>query len=531
MGQLERFVAFAFAGADLLLEVSAEGRVVYAAGATGGAAPDDKALIGRDASALFEARDRPLLSALVRGLDDGARGGPVCLSAAPATGWDLCAVSAYRMPGAATTAVVVSARAQAAILRAGDGPGGLHDAADADAFAGPVLQMARNAGHALDLMFLELQGLTDALDALDDVSAETVRGEVAGAVRAESYGGAAAARLGPETFAVLRRQGEPADRAAERLTRVLGHALSEPLTVKADARPLDADADEAMKLVRAALRQALSEGAGARAGGLKKRVAATLEQAARFRGMVVSGRFALVFQPVVALADRAIHHHEVLVRFPDGKSPFETIRMAESLDLIAELDLAVLKQALKRLKTDPDPALSLAVNMSARSLSSPAFVTEASRLLVPSLADRLLVEITESATLQDVDAAGRVLARWRKDGFDLCLDDFGQGAASMDMLRRLPVSTVKIDGAYVKDMTADPASLAVVKSVARLCRDLNKRSVAEMVETEETHAALLALGVDYGQGWLYGKATPEPLRDRPLPPLNLRRQGARESWG
>jgi EAL domain-containing protein (putative c-di-GMP-specific phosphodiesterase class I) len=133
---------------------------------------------------------------------------------------------------------------------------------------------------------------------------------------------------------------------------------------------------------------------------------------------VAESRFRLVYQPVVNLKDGgALHHHEVLVRFGDNGSPFPIIRMAEELDLIEPLDLAVVEQTMAKLKTDP--SLILAVNISGRTIGSGDFIDNVKRMLAarPEIHGRLIFELTESAAIDDLALADRHLQVLRREGY------------------------------------------------------------------------------------------------------------------
>ena len=243
---------------------------------------------------------------------------------------------------------------------------------------------------------------------------------------------------------------------------------------------------------------------------LKRREAA-LGDAGPLAATIRDRRFTLAYQPVVALADGALHHHEVLVRFGSEGSPFPTIRMAEELDLIAPLDLAVLEEALLVLQATPD--LVLAVNASGRSLMSEAFVSAALRLLqaAPGTKGRLMFELTESAAVEDLSLADRHLQALRAAGCEVCLDDFGAGAASLAYLQQLTLDLVKIDGRYIRDLQHGGREATFVRHLVNMCGELRVRTLAEMVETPEAEDAVRRAGVDYAQGWLYGRAAPRPL--------------------
>jgi EAL domain-containing protein (putative c-di-GMP-specific phosphodiesterase class I) len=231
------------------------------------------------------------------------------------------------------------------------------------------------------------------------------------------------------------------------------------------------------------------------------------------RDLIHERRLSLHYQPIVALTDRKAHHYEVLLRFPDGRSPFEDIQFAEQINTIHEVDLAVTQGAIARLQ-EADAThqeLSLAVNMSARSLLNDTFLSMFETLAdkVGGRREKLIVEITESAKLDDLGKAARAVARLNARGHPVCLDDFGAGASSLPYLQKLIVGYVKIDGAYVRGIHDRLRERAIIQGVLATCRSLGVLTVAEMVEHEEEHKILHALGVTLGQGWLYGRPAPQ----------------------
>ena len=366
---------------------------------------------------------------------------------------------------------------------------------------------------------------------------------LAGAMKARSYADAAA-ELGDQRFAVVRRKGDAPEAMVRRLTQLLGPAL-EP---SAHALPIDGAAGSVGQLMRAlkfTLDGFLADGAPPAAASLSEVLNASVRQAvadANAFGAVVDARqFKLVFQPVVSLATGEVRHYETLVRFKDDQSPFGMIRMAEELDVIEDLDRAVVDEAVKKLRADRTGKLRLAVNVSGRTIVSPGYIESlVAHDAGPYVRKRLILEITESAAISDLDLAQRHIEALQAAGYQLCLDDFGAGATSFAYLRALKVDIVKIDGSYVRELTAAGRNDAMIRHLVNLCQELKVETVAEMVETRPVEDILRRAGVDYAQGWLYGQPAPTPQ-----PPLKTgagspstaamrpaaRREGATEHWG
>lgn len=227
-----------------------------------------------------------------------------------------------------------------------------------------------------------------------------------------------------------------------------------------------------------------------------------------FRSALTSDKLRFMQQPIVDLQTKALHHYEVLVRFEENQSPFQMICFAEDTGLIMELDDIILKQAIAHLShADADPSLKLAVNVSGRSLSSPKFISNLYKSMakVNFQRSKLMLEITESSIIEDLEQADRVIQKIRKLGHQVCLDDFGAGAASFQYLRALTIDYIKIDGAYIRTALKRKREAMLLKAMAGLARDLGIGTIAESIETEDQSAMLKDLGIDQGQGYLFGR--------------------------
>ena len=260
----------------------------------------------------------------------------------------------------------------------------------------------------------------------------------------------------------------------------------------------------------------------------------TLTDAQAFKTMVRDRRFELHYQPVVDLRTGAVHHFEALSRFKGKDSPASSIRMAEEMALIDHFDVAVAEKALSRLRQPGGGLLKIAVNVSGASLTDDRYIQALLRMTSarPEERKRLILEVTESAALSDVDAANLRLGALRSAGIKVCIDDFGAGAASYDYLRRLSVDTVKIDGSFVQGLEKDPRARTLISHLVELCRSLEVETIAEMIETQAAADVLREIGVDFGQGWLFGRAEAEPRTILPsLEPVAARRRGAVAGWG
>jgi diguanylate cyclase (GGDEF)-like protein/PAS domain S-box-containing protein len=227
-------------------------------------------------------------------------------------------------------------------------------------------------------------------------------------------------------------------------------------------------------------------------------------------------RFELYFQPIVRIdgTPQALRHGELLLRLRDDAGqlmpPGDFINAAERYHKMGQVDRWVLGQAFDWL--DHQPGVQVSINVSGQSFGDAKFLT----YVIERMAKRrwhpaqVCFEITETAAIADLPAALRFIACLRERGCLFSLDDFGAGLSSFGYLRSLPVDFVKIDGSFVKTMTADPINRGIVASIHSVARLCGLQTVAEWVEDAATLKALQEIGVDHAQGWGVGK--PVPLR-------------------
>lgn len=537
-----RLLGFAFASADLLLEVEADDRISFAVGVVGTlAGGNEEALMGRSWTAFVDPRDQPLIHALFAGLNDAARQGPVIARQAAQPGREPAAfaLSACRLPqnnGAISCALT---RASGAALA--KGPSGLHDKASFETLTQGLFETAKATGQELELAFVDMDGLTNAKRGLKAEDAAALDQKLAGALRAQSHGGAAAAAFSDERFALVRARAEGGEPLASRLQRLIADDVDVRPSSTAIALAGEATPSQVVRAIRIALDDFIKDGVSAVAPvslteAVNRSVRKTMEKVDALSTTVAERRFKLAYQPVVALKTGELHHHEVLVRFGDDASPFPMIRMAEELDLIADLDLAITEQAVARMQTDL--ACKLAVNVSGRTITNSEFVAGALSMIAKSktpLKNRLLFEITESAAIDNLGVADRHIQALRQAGCVICLDDFGAGATSLSYLQQLTLDIVKIDGAYIRDLQHGGRESTFIRHLVGMCSELKVKTLAEMVETAQVEDAVRRAGVDFAQGWLYGAAAETPQKppgrsSTPAAPVAARRMGARESW-
>ena len=224
-------------------------------------------------------------------------------------------------------------------------------------------------------------------------------------------------------------------------------------------------------------------------------------------------RIALAYEPVVEAQSRKVAFYECLMRVnrSDGSiaQASEIIPVAERVGLVRMLDFRVLELVVAELAAAP--GLQASVNVSPDSAIDPHWWQGLGALLRANsdAAGRLIVEITETAAIHDLDDARGFVTRVKDLGCRIAIDDFGAGYTSFRNLRKLGVDIVKIDGAFVQNIAKSDDDRAFVRTLIDLSRRLGLKSVAEWVQDEETAALLADWGCDYLQGALIGLATSE----------------------
>jgi len=243
--------------------------------------------------------------------------------------------------------------------------------------------------------------------------------------------------------------------------------------------------------------------------GIHERVSQLIDtQVALYRGLE-RGEFELQFQPQVNLSSKRVVSVEALLRWRRPalglQMPDTFISILEETGLIMEAGDWVLRSAIQAVQSLP---VMLAINVSPRQLQHPNIADRLVRVLdefgFPP--ERLEVEITEQAVMQDEEHGIAVLRELAARGIRISLDDYGIGFSSLQRLKRLPLNTLKIDRFFVTSLLTDSADAAIVRSTIALCHELGVAVVAEGVEDDETMARLREFGCDMAQG--YGISRP-----------------------
>jgi diguanylate cyclase (GGDEF)-like protein/PAS domain S-box-containing protein len=231
------------------------------------------------------------------------------------------------------------------------------------------------------------------------------------------------------------------------------------------------------------------------------------------------GEFEVHYQPIVELDTGRVSGFEALLRWNHPVRglllPGEFIGLAEETGLIVPIGLWVLEQACRQTvrwqaNRPNGPPLSISVNLAPRQIAEPSLPKDLAAVLERTGIDARVVvlELTESALIDDEESASRTLHALRDQGVHIAVDDFGTGYSSLVHLKRFPVRALKIDQAFVDGLGQEPDDTSIVTAVVGLAHSLGLAAVAEGLETPQQLAALRTIGCDYAQGSLFGRPLP-----------------------
>jgi diguanylate cyclase (GGDEF)-like protein/PAS domain S-box-containing protein len=370
------------------------------------------------------------------------------------------------------------------------------------------------------------------------------------ALRAEDIIG----RIGGDDFAVLLDGLESQDAAlqtAERLRDALrapfaigDHELATTASIGIVLSSTGFDAaDDLLHYAETAMSRAQAGGEGRIVvfdRGTDAVTIGRMQLEAELRNVVARGQLRLHYQPILALANDRIEGLEALVRWHHPErgllAPDTFLPLAEKTGLIVDIGSWVLREAfvqmrsLQRRFADDAPAF-ISVNLSSRQLAEPGLLDEIRILLDEVGLDPHCVrlEITETALVENTEAAAVMLGELRMLGVRVCLDDFGTGYSSLGYLDRFPISTLKIDRSFIRQMKNEGKTPEIIRAIVGLAKKLHMDVVAEGVESQQQLAQTRDLRCEYVQGYLISK----PLTIDGIADLIVARgenREGRESW-
>jgi diguanylate cyclase (GGDEF)-like protein len=398
-----------------------------------------------------------------------------------------------------------------------------------------AIAAAAEQGRHCALLIVDLDHFKEINDTLGHAAGDVLLSQVAARVSGAVREADAVCRLGGDEFAVLLGDlpdAESVDGVATALLRVLaepvvfdGLRLSVEGSVGIACYPDDASSfDELLQRADVALYQA-KDTRGAFAHYRAERDESSLHRlalAAELRTAMAEDQLVVHFQPQHELATGALTGAEALVRWQHPErgllAPGEFMSAVEHSGLIREFTLTVLEKATAEAAAwrRGDRPMTVAVNLSARNLLDRQLPADVARVLQRHglEPERLVLEITETTMMSELDVVEDVLAQLRRLGVELSVDDFGTGYSSLAFLQRVQVNEVKVDRSFVAGLSTSDSARALAKATVQLAHSLGARAVGEGVENQALADVLRELGCDLAQGYHLG---------RPMPAQDLRR--------
>ena len=391
-----------------------------------------------------------------------------------------------------------------------------------------ALVRAARRSSAIAVLFIDLDHFKTINDSLGHTVGDELLTVVAERIGACVRASDTAARLGGDEFAVLVEDGTRAE-VADVADRVLA-AIERPVTaggreVVATAsvgiafNQTDGSVDQLLRNADLAMYTAKARGRNRHETFETDMHAAAVEKlelAGDLRRAVERGEIRVHYQPIVTLPSGEIVGVEALVRWEHPTrgmlAPGAFIPVAEETGIIEPLGRLVLHETCAQLRRWLDDGLDLSasVNVSARQLADCSFVTDVETALrVSGLPpERLMLELTESALMDDTDRSSAVLDGLKRLGVRLAVDDFGTGYSSLSYLQRFPIDVLKIDRSFVADIGPASIDRSLAQAIVSLAASLDLLAVAEGVETEAQATLLASLGCHMAQGYFYSRPVP-----------------------
>jgi len=521
-----RILGFAFTNADFLFEMDTGGTILFVAGAANDLVKESgENLVGKPAGQLFQPSEGSKFASFAKALKSGDRAGPFLLTLA--TGAD-ANLAMFRLPENGANISCTLAR-----------PGVRDPRAQVDPKTGlasrdDFMAVVEKAGDRDTLTLVNMPDLPELCAQLSPDGADELLLRIGDSFL--TAGASASGRISDTGFGAL----SPATRGSLGLARKISGAfaasnLAQPRIGETQIGLQGAGLSPGQRLLsmryvieRFAEKGRTDGGNGDIAGAFAGMMDETLLRLAAMTKTVGEGAFEIAYQRICDLTTGKVSHYEALARFSNPEGTGETVKFIEALGIANAFDLAVASKVLSLI--EQKTSAHIAFNISGATIASPASFGMLATILAKrrKLAPRILIEITETAAITDLEGAGKAIAELRAMGYRVGLDDFGAGAASINYLHAFQVDFVKFDGAMIMKIGSSKRDDALLARLAKLCGEMGVTTIAEWIENEAMAKAACIMGFHWGQGKWLGA----PMLEIPAAALALGKGlDVQASWG
>lgn len=530
--QRDRFLAFSFAGADLLLEIDPHKKIAFAMGATKTLlGVDDKDLYHSDFLSIFAENDQPMMSVILDSEKVATKQGPylvTLVSPKDKSKFKHVFLNSFKFAPEGNISIAI-AQGDTMLKMMGledDGTSSkkILDTQEFEQIIRKKLADRISKKQNTNVQLLQLANFDALKKEMEADSWSEFVASLGQIIMTASLDGESAVKVDDGKYMML-NDDTSSEAALHEKIAALAKSYDVDIPLDLATRDITADPDalnarETTRAIMYTLKKMEKSGVDSVNDNLKESFGSYLKENAQkivnLKRIISHQEFTIHFQPIVMLENMDISHHEVLVRFDNKVSPYEMIVMGEEIGISPDIDLSVCRQTIKYIDQNKDKKVGhLAVNLSGASIQNDVFLNKLVNTLkeYPDQSKNILFEITESSEIKDLEKVNNFIQELRRTGYPVCLDDFGAGAASFQYLQKLEVDGVKIDGSYIKTILDSPRDATMVKNITKMCHELDVYVVAEMIETKEQSDFLIGMGVDKGQGWLFSKAMPDVVEE------------------
>jgi PAS domain S-box-containing protein len=520
--QRDRYVSFAFAGGDLFIEVSEQGKILHATGAAKSLTGiDDKSLAGRNWLDLFSAYE---ISKLQRAYEDtipGRRIGPFMVTLNEQIGQKIASFSAIRMPKNNRFYIMLGVSnefiARIAPMVGLPGMSGFTD---------------NFADAARDAVFdAHLWGKDVAMTFFDFMSADEMQArfgkdgwgkveQMIGEIMAQySFGGYSAGQIAEGRYAFMHDTNLDLNEVKQKILDIAaaqGIDLGELQTKSITGDLKTMDKTELSRAVEHTIQEYASQGPALQIetfeAGHKNYLSMNASKLKEFKTIIERVSFAQHFYPVAALKTRELLHYEILPRFENGDAE-EWLHFGEDAGLAPDFDLAACARAIQYIRfKSGGTRVKFVTNMSPRSVIDKAFTEKLKEQLTAekSINERLQFQIADSCNIGDIAKTGRFIRDLQDSGFKVTLGDFRPGASTVNYIQGLKADYIRLNGKFIRTAQSTPREEALLREIVRLCGETGCEIIASGVDHQNTASFLTGLDIKYGQGAFFAPPGPKP---------------------